>query len=439
MANVVVVGTQWGDEGKGKYVDLLAERVQMVVRFGGGHNAGHTVVAGGRKVVLHLIPSGILRSGVTCVIGNGCVVDPEAFLAEVETLRAAGIAVGDQLYLSDRAHLILPYHRRLEELSEQRLGSRRIGTTWRGIGPAYEDKAARRGIRVGDLRHPEALREKLRFLVEEKNVAIAAQSGRADLSVEQIEPTLARFADFVLPHVTDTSLLLHRAIREGQSVLFEGAQAALLDIDHGTYPYVTSSTATAGGASTGAGVSPKAIDCILGVTKAYITRVGAGPLPTEMGDALGEEIRKKGDEYGASTGRPRRCGWFDSVVVRYANRVNGIDAIALTKLDVLDDLDEIRVCTRYRYRGEPVEEFPGELSALEECEAEYRVLPGWKSKTAGLTRLEDLPVNARRYLDVLEELCGAPVAMVSTGPSREATILHRGSGRPLLDEWFGPR
>lgn len=436
MPNIVVVGTQWGDEGKGKYVDLLADRVGVVVRYGGGHNAGHTVVVGGRKFVLHLIPSGVLHRGVTCVIANGCVVDPEAFLAEVRGLEQQGVEVGNNLYLSDRAHLILPYHRRLEELSEQRLGPRRIGTTWRGIGPAYEDKVARRGVRLGDLRHPAALREKLAFLVEEKNACIAAGGGQPDITVEQLEALVAPFAQIALPRVTDTSLLLHRLMAEGKSVLFEGAQATLLDIDHGTYPYVTSSSPTAGGAATGSGVSPKAIDYILGVAKAYITRVGGGPLPTEMSEALGEDIRKRGDEYGASTGRPRRCGWFDCLVVRYANRVNGVDALAITKLDVLDALDEIKICVRYRYRGEPLEEFPGELSTLESCEPEYRTVPGWKTATSGITRLDQLPIHARRYLEILEQLSGAPIAMVSTGPEREATIHVAKGGVRLLDRWF---
>ncbi len=437
MPNIIVVGTQWGDEGKGKYVDYLSERVEVVVRYGGGHNAGHTVVIGDQQFILHIIPSGVLHQGVTCVIGNGCVVDPEAFLAEVKMLRDQGIEVGDNLYLSDRAQLILPYHRRIEELSEESLGDKRIGTTCRGIGPAYEDKIGRRGVRIGDLRHPGALREKLEFLVAEKNSWIAAKTGKEELSVDEIEPLLQRFTEVALRHIADTSLLVNKAIGSGKSVLFEGAQATLLDIDHGTYPYVTSSNATAGGACTGSGVSPKAIDYILGISKAYITRVGGGPFPTEMLGKLGEEIRQQGKEYGASTGRPRRCGWFDSVVVRYANRVNGLDALGITKLDVLDGQKEIKVCTRYRYHGDAVDEFPGELSTLEECEPEYRTLPGWDKPTAGVTRAGDLPVNARRYLDALEELCGVPVEMVSTGAARAATIVDMERGAPLLERWFG--
>ncbi len=437
MSNVIVVGTQWGDEGKGKYVDLLSERVQVVVRYAGGHNAGHTVVVKGQQFILHIIPSGILHPGVTNVIGNGCVVDPEAFLEEVGGLRELGIEVGENLFLSDRAQLILPYHRCLEALSEERLGSRKIGTTCRGIGPAYEDKVGRRGIRVGDLRHPGPLREKLEFLVEEKNDWISARGGQPDLKVEEIESLLNRFREVALPHIADASLLVNQAMKEGKSVLFEGAQATLLDIDHGTYPFVTSSNATAGGACTGSGVSPKAIDHIIGVTKAYITRVGSGPLPTEMLGELGNEVRELGKEYGASTGRPRRCGWFDSVVVRYANRVNGLDALAITKLDVLDTLKEIKVCTRYRYKGEAVEEFPGELSTLEECEPEYRTIPGWEKSTAGTTRAADLPKNARQYLELLEELCQVPVELVSTGPDRDSTIVNMGREQNLLERWFG--
>ncbi len=435
MPSLVVVGTQWGDEGKGKYVDLLSERMQVVVRYGGGHNAGHTVVVGSDQFILHIIPSGILHPGVVCVIGNGCVVDPDAFLAEVEKLGRQGIQVGDNLLLSDRAQLILPYHRLEEQREEEKLGARRIGTTCRGIGPAYEDKIGRRGLRVGDLRHPDFLRQKLDYLVREKTEALGIPEQAAKLRAS-IDETLGRFRAVALPHVADTSLYIHRALEAGKDVLFEGAQATLLDIDHGTYPFVTSSHPTAGGAATGSGISPKALDFILGITKAYITRVGEGPLPTEMTESLGETIRKKGAEYGASTGRPRRCGWFDSVVVRYAKRINGLDALAITKLDVLDSLDEIHICTRYDYRGEPIEEFPGELSILEECEPVYETLPGWKRSTEGTSRLEDLPENARKYLARLEDLCGSPVAMISTGPERSATILEGGKSSSGLERWL---
>jgi adenylosuccinate synthase len=435
MPNVIVVGTQWGDEGKGKYVDFFSERVDAVVRYGGGHNAGHTVVVNDQQFILHIIPSGVLHPGVACVIGNGCVIDPEAFLKEVEGLRGVGIEVGDDLHISDRAQLILPYHRVLEAISEERLGEKKIGTTLRGIGPAYEDKVGRRGVRVGDLRHPEPLRKKLEFLVAEKNEWIRA-SGKEEIRVEDILLLLERFSKVALPHVTDTSLFVHKAMKAGKSILFEGAQATLLDIDHGTYPFVTSSNATAGGACTGMGVSPKSIDHILGITKAYITRVGGGPLPTEMLGELGEKIREQGAEYGASTGRPRRCGWFDSVVVRYANRINGLDALGITKLDVLDGLPEIKICTRYRYKDGYLDEFPGELSTLEQCEPDYQTLPGWDEPTKGVQRAQDLPANARRYLEALEELCGVPVGMVSTGPGRDAIIVDMGRGKALLDSWF---
>jgi adenylosuccinate synthase len=434
MPSLVVVGTQWGDEGKGKYVDLLSERMQVVVRYGGGHNAGHTVVVGKDQFVLHIIPSGILHAGVTCVIGNGCVVDPDAFLAEVEELGKQGVRVGDNLLLSDRAQLILSYHRLEEQREEQKLGPRRIGTTCRGIGPAYEDKIGRRGLRVGDLRHPDFLRQKLDYLVREKTEALGIPEQATQLR-SSIDETLTRFREVALPHVTDTSLFIYRALEAGKDVLFEGAQATLLDIDHGTYPFVTSSHSTAGGASTGSGISPKAIDFILGITKAYITRVGAGPLPTEMSESLGETIRRKGAEYGASTGRPRRCGWFDSVVVRYAKRINGLDALAITKLDVLDDLGEIRICTHYDCRGERIDEFPGEISILAECEPVYETLPGWKQSTAGTSRLADLPANARKYLDRLEDLSGTPIAMISTGPERHATILEAGKSGGL-ERWL---
>jgi len=436
MPSLVVVGTQWGDEGKGKYVDLLSERMQVVVRYGGGHNAGHTVVVGQDKFVLHIIPSGILHPGVVCVIGNGCVVDPDAFLAEVDKLGKQGIHVGDNLLLSDRAQLILSYHRLQEAREEERLGARRIGTTCRGIGPAYEDKIGRRGLRVGDLRHPDFLRQKLDYLVREKTAALGIPEQAPKLRAS-IDETLARFREVALPHVADTALFIYRAMEAGKDVLFEGAQATLLDIDHGTYPFVTSSHPTAGGAATGSGISPKALDFILGITKAYITRVGAGPLPTEMTEVLGETIREKGAEYGASTGRPRRCGWFDSVVVRYAKRINGLDALAITKLDVLDSLDEIKICTHYDYRGERIDEFPGEISILAECEPVYETLPGWKVSTEGTNRLEALPENARKYIARLETLCGSPVAMISTGPARSATILDMDT-RSLsgLERWL---
>jgi adenylosuccinate synthase len=362
------------------------------------------------------------------------VVDPDAFLSEVEKLRKQGVRVGQNLLLSDRAQLILPYHRLEEQREEEKLGSRRIGTTRRGIGPAYEDKIGRRGLRVGDLRHLDFLRQKLDYLVREKTEALGIPGEAPKLRAE-IDDTLARFREVALPHVTDTSLFIYRALEAKKDILFEGAQATLLDIDHGTYPFVTSSHPTAGGAATGSGVSPKALDFILGITKAYITRVGAGPFPTEMDESLGNTIREKGSEYGASTGRPRRCGWFDSVVVRYAKRINGLDALAITKLDILDCLDEIRICTHYEYQGKRIDEFPGELSMLEECKPVYETMPGWKQSTQGTSRIEDLPANARKYLARLEDLSRTPVAMISTGPERSSTILDMGKPSSELARW----
>jgi adenylosuccinate synthase len=407
MPNIVIVGAQWGDEGKGKIVDLLSEKVQVVARYNGGHNAGHTVIAGGRKFVLHLLPSGILHSGILCVMGNGMVIDPWALEKEIDELRAQGIAVEHNLVVSDRAHVILPHHRALEALSEELRGARKIGTTLRGIGPAYEDKVARRGVRMGDLLRPAALPEKLqeaRRVYEE----VVKGAGRApEVDWDRLADDLAGFG--------------------------ERAQATLLDVDHGSYPYVTSSSATAGGAVAGLGVPPTRIDGVLGIAKAYTTRVGAGPLPSEMEGALEDEVRERGHEYGASTGRPRRCGWFDAVVVRYAVRVNGIDSIGLTKLDVLDTQKEIRICTGYRHEGGVVEEFPADLAVLEGCEPVYETIPGWESSTAGVRDFTRLPDAARRYVDRIAELVAAEVGIVSTGPDRDDTVLRASSA---IASWF---
>jgi adenylosuccinate synthase len=410
--NLCVLGAQWGDEGKGKIVDLLTPEFSVVARYQGGHNAGHTVYAGGRKFVLHLIPSGILHEGVTCIIGNGVVVDLAALFAEIDMLAGMGVDVGNRLLVSDKAHLILPYHREMDLLSEARRGERRIGTTSRGIGPAYEDKIARRGVRVGDLADQSAsgpLASAIRENVAARNRLI----GDSHMSADDVLAELAGFWTRLEPLVTDTSLYLHRAIREGRRVMFEGAQGTLLDVDHGTYPFVTSSSATAGGASTGLGVAPKAIQAVLGVAKAYTTRVGSGPLPTELFDAMGERLRETGQEYGASTGRPRRCGWFDAVAVRYAARINGLDALAITKLDVLDGLDEIPICTGYRVGGQAA------------CEPIYETMPGWKTPTAGVTTYEELPIEARNYIARLEEVCEVPAAIVSTGSDRDHTIIRK--------------
>ncbi len=431
--NLCVLGAQWGDEGKGKIVDLLTPNFSVVGRYQGGHNAGHTVYVGGRKFVLHLLPSGILHAGVLCVIGNGVVVDPHALFAEIDELQALGIDVNGRLLVSDKAHLIMAYHRELELLAEARRGERKIGTTSRGIGPAYEDKIARRGIRVGDLgdSSPDGpLAEAVRENVEARNhlVGGTAMDWRAVLSdLRQVWTRLR-------PFVGDASLALHEAMAEGRSLLFEGAQGTLLDVDHGTYPFVTSSNATAGGACTGLGIGPRAVHHVLGVAKAYTTRVGAGPLPTELTDGIGARLRDTGQEYGASTGRPRRCGWYDAVAVRYAARVNGLDALALTKLDVLDGLDALQICTAYRCGERVITEMPADTAQLAACVPVYETMPGWQRSTAGVTRYEDLPGEAQRYIRRLEETSGVPAAIVSTGSERSHTIIRDDS---LAAAWVG--
>jgi len=426
--NIAVLGAQWGDEGKGKIVDLLTPNFSIVARYQGGHNAGHTVYASGRKFVLRLLPSGILHEGITCVIGNGVVIDPQALFAEIDELAQAGIAVGDRLVISDKAHLILPYHRELDLLSEARRGERKIGTTSRGIGPAYEDKIGRRGIRIGDLANPESLAEAVQHNVAARNRLIAEST----MDWRQVIDEVRRAWERMAPWVTDVSLFLARARQAGRSVMFEGAQGTLLDIDHGTYPYVTSSNATIGGVCTGLGVGPRAIDAVLGVAKAYTTRVGEGPLPTELFGETGNRLRETGQEFGAVTGRPRRCGWYDAVAVRYAVRVNGLDALALTKLDVLDGLPELQVCAAYRCRGATLTEMPGDLAQLGACEPVYEALPGWTAPTRGMRRFEDLPREARAYIARLEEITGVPAAIVSTGSAREDTILREGFLAPAL-------
>jgi adenylosuccinate synthase len=428
--NIAVLGAQWGDEGKGKIVDLLTPNFTIVARYQGGHNAGHTVYANGRKFVLRLLPSGILHPGITCVIGNGVVIDPQALFAEIDELAAAGIAIGDRLLVSDKAHLILPYHRELDLLSEARRGERKIGTTSRGIGPAYEDKIARRGVRVGDMANIEALRTAIRHNVDARNRIIGDSVMDADQVLAELATAWARMA----PWVTDVSLFLSRARADKRPIMFEGAQGTLLDIDHGTYPYVTSSNATIGGVCTGLGVPPRAIDGVLGVAKAYTTRVGEGPLPTELTGEIGNRLRETGKEFGAVTGRPRRCGWYDAVAVRYAVRVNGLDALALTKLDVLDGMPELQICTAYRCAGATLTEFPGEIAQLAACEPVYESIAGWAEPTAGARRYADLPAAAQRYIARLEELTGVPAAVVSTGSAREDTIIRDDS---VAAAWFG--
>jgi adenylosuccinate synthase len=418
--NLAVLGAQWGDEGKGKIVDLLAPRFDIVARYQGGHNAGHTVFVRGRKFVLRLIPSGILHPGVTCVIGNGVVVDLQALFAEVDELVAHGVDVGNRLVVSDKAHLILPYHRDLDLLAEARRGERKIGTTSRGIGPAYEDKIARRGIRVSDLADRAVLEQNVKDNVLARNRLVHDST----MDWKAVFDNLVREGERLTPWVADVSLMLSHAIHAGKSILFEGAQGALLDIDHGTYPFVTSSNASVGGVCTGLGVGPRAIDMVLGVVKAYTTRVGEGPLPTELIGPMGDRLRESGNEFGAVTGRPRRCGWYDAVAARYAARINGLDALALTKLDVLDGLDRVEICTSYRHDSRTFTEFPSDIVRLGRCEPVYESMPGWSTPTRGIRRYEDLPENARRYVARLEEVSGVRAAIVSTGSDRDDTIVR---------------
>ena len=423
--NIAVLGAQWGDEGKGKIVDLLTPHFSVVGRYQGGHNAGHTVYVRGQKFVLHLIPSGILHAGVSCLIGNGVVVDPTALFAEIDELAGLGISVEGRLFVSDRAHLILPYHRELDVLSEARRGERKIGTTSRGIGPAYEDKIGRRGVRLCDLADTAALADEIRDNVHARNQMIKD----SHLEWRQVYETLLVQGERLKGWAVDGSLFLHQAMREGRRVLFEGAQGTMLDIDHGTYPFVTSSNASIGGVCTGLGVPPQAIGGVLGVAKAYATRVGEGPFVTELHDAQGERLRETGHEYGASTGRPRRCGWYDAVAVRYAARVNGIGALALTKLDVLDGLEQIQVAVAYRINGREVHDFPATLPNDSSVEPVYESWPGWTAPTKGATAYAALPAEAQRYIARLEEVSGVPVGLVSTGSDRDETIIR--PDRPL--------
>ena len=418
--NLAVLGAQWGDEGKGKIVDLLTSHFSIVARYQGGHNAGHTVYVNGAKFILRLIPSGILHPGVTCVIGNGVVVDPKALFAEVDELTRNGIDVGQRVLISDKAHLILPYHRDLDLLSEARRGERKIGTTSRGIGPAYEDKIARRGIRVGDLTDPKGLEQNVRDNVTARNRLVHDTT----MDWQVVLDELLQHAERLRPMIRDVSALLTDAMRAGQSIMFEGAQGTLLDIDHGTYPYVTSSNASIGGVCTGLGVPPRAIDRVLGVVKAYTTRVGEGPFPTELSGDMGNRLRESGSEYGAVTGRPRRCGWYDAVAVRYAARINGLDGLALTKLDVLDGLERIDICTSYTCGGRTLTEFPSDIGQLASCEPVYESMPGWNAPTAGVRRFDQLPAEARRYIARLEEVSGVRAAIVSTGSERDDTIVR---------------
>src|SRR5512143_616135 len=416
---VVVVGAQWGDEGKGKLVDVLAERADWVVRYQGGANAGHTVDLGKHSFVLHQIPSGILHEGVRCVIGNGVVLDPDTLFTEIDGLVADGIDVEGRLYVSDRAHLVLPYHKLIDGESSH---SQSLGTTGRGIGPAYEDKIARRGVRVLDLRNRDRLLDLVGQGVERANAQLTAFGSSKRADTNETVDRLSALAERLLPLAEDVGLMIYRAMKTGAAILLEGAQGSLLDVDHGTYPFVTSSSTTSGGAAIGAGLAPTAIDAVLGVVKAYTTRVGAGPLPTEMDEAMEERVRSLGNEFGATTGRPRRCGWFDAIVVRYASRINGLTDVAVTKLDVLDTLDRIAICTGYEYEGDLHTEFPGDVATLDRITPRYEWLEGWQRSTADARRLEELPAEARRYLDRMQELIETPVTYVSVGTRRDQII-----------------
>ena len=432
MKNLVIVGTQWGDEGKGKVVDILTPAFDIVARYQGGHNAGHTVIIGDKRFVLHLIPSGILHPDKLCVIGNGVVVDPKALVDEIDQLQQLGITVSpEQLYISNRAHLILPYHRLIEHGGEERRGKEKVGTTMRGIGPAYEDKIGRRGLRAGDLLDEEPLIDKLKSNIEAINLLQKAHGNELVQDAELIDEVLA-LAQRIQPYIRDTTSLLNKAVKEGKRVLLEGAQATMLDIDFGTYPFVTSSSASAGGACTGTGLAPGRITGVLGIAKAYTTRVGAGPFPTELTGELGEFLRAKGFEYGASTGRPRRCGWFDAFVVRYSAAINGLNSIAMTKLDVLDEFKEIKVCTGYRHNGKQVEDMPFDAKHLEEMEPVYETLPGWQESTNKITEFDQLPKKAREYVDRLSKIVDCEISVVSVGPERSQTIVRPGS---LFEEW----
>jgi adenylosuccinate synthase len=424
MANVVVVGAQWGDEGKGKVVDIYTEFADNVVRYQGGNNAGHTLVVGDEKVVLHLIPSGILHEGKRCIIGNGVVLDPEVFIREITNLKAKGKLQDDSmLRLSESLHVIMPYHKRIDIARESKSGDKKIGTTGRGIGPAYEDKIGRRGIRLIDLMDKDIFARKLQECLEEKNFLLERLLGDQPFTFAEIYDQYCGYADILRKYVADTALLLHQEVKAGKSILFEGAQGTLLDVDHGTYPFVTSSSTCAGGACTGTGASPRDIHEIIGISKAYVTRVGSGPFPTELLDETGEQLRKAGNEFGSTTGRPRRCGWFDAVVLKYAVRMNGLTGVAITKLDVLDDFDSIRICTGYTYQGQPVAEIPASLEVFAQCVPVYEEMPGWKSVISGARTFAELPANAQAYIRRLEELIGCPVVIVSVGPRRDETII----------------
>ena len=431
MANVVIVGTQWGDEGKGKIVDLLAEHADAVVRFQGGNNAGHTMVVGGEQLITHLIPSGILQQKV-CMIGNGVVVDPAILIEEFDHLTSRSVDISpDNLKISEKAHLIMPYHKQIDHAREKLKGDKKIGTTGRGIGPAYEDKATRRGIRFVDLLDPEEFREKVNTILDEKNFYLKHYLSAETLDGARIIDQYEAYAERLAPYVTNVSIIIDRTIKNGQQVLFEGAQGTHLDIDHGTYPFVTSSNTIAGNACCGAGVGPAAITDVIGIVKAYTTRVGKGPFPTELFDEAGDRIQEKGAEFGATTGRRRRCGWLDTVILRNSVRLNGLTSLAVTKLDVLDGLESLKICTGYEYKGEILNTFPASLKVLGDCQPVYETLPGWPDNITDAKEMNDLPANVINYLNRIEELTETPIHIVSVGAERNQTILKK---NPFLQE-----
>ena len=424
MPNIVVIGTQWGDEGKGKIVDVLAEKAAMVVRFQGGNNAGHTMVVSGDQFISHLIPSGILHPGKTCLIGNGVVVDPEVLIGEIENLKNRGVTVSpDNLMVSERAQLIMPYHKSIDHGRERLKGDKKIGTTGRGIGPCYEDKATRRGLRFCDLLRAEEFRAKLSDILKEKNFYLKEFLGAETIDEASIAETYLSYGEILRPYVANVSVVLHQAIQSGDNILFEGAQGTHLDIDHGTYPFVTSSNTVAGNACCGAGIGPTQIDGVIGMVKAYTTRVGAGPFPTELFDAIGDKIQSVGAEFGATTGRRRRCGWLDTVVVRNSARLNSLTGLAITKLDVLTGIEPLKICDAYGYKGKKLTDFPPSLSVLDACEPLYEELPGWTEDISGIQQFDDLPQNAKAYLKKIEQLVETPIQIVSVGPGREATTV----------------
>ena len=423
MSNIVIVGTQWGDEGKGKIVDLLAEFADIVVRFQGGNNAGHTMVVDGKQFISHLVPSGILQ-GKTCLLGNGMVVDPGVLVEELDNLNSKGIDVGpDRLKISEKAHIIMPYHKEIDLARENKKGDQKIGTTGRGIGPCYEDKATRRGIRFVDILDPKDFEDKVKTILEEKNFYLKQYFSAETLDLSGIIDQYKGYADRLSAHVINISIVMNQAIRENKQILFEGAQGTHLDIDHGTYPFVTSSNTVSGNACCGSGIGPKEISGVVGIVKAYTTRVGSGPFPTELFDEIGDKIQKKGAEFGATTGRRRRCGWLDTVILRNAARLNGLTGLVITKLDVLDGLEDLKVCTGYEHNGKIIRDFPASLKTLGFCKPIYEVLPGWMEDISDIRKIEDLPKNARQYLNRIAELTETPIDIVSVGPGREETIV----------------